>query len=92
LDKAGFDSKISQFFQNYLVNRKTKYFWNNFSSSLFNVDIGVGQGSALSPILFLSLIVHILEKRLKNLKIQIVRYILYLKVKFHKVGLDIHRV
>jgi len=74
LDKAGFNSKISQFFQNYLVGRKTKYFWNNFFSPLFNVDIGVGQGSALSPILsvlYLSSVFHILEKRLKILKILI---------------------
>jgi len=65
LDKASFDSKISFFFQNYLVSRKTKYFWNNFSSPLFNVDIGVEQDSILSPILsalYLSPIFHIFEK------------------------------
>jgi len=32
LDKAGFDSKISSFFSNYLINRKTQYVWNNFIS------------------------------------------------------------
>ena len=61
------------FFQNYLVGRKTKYLWNNFSS-FFNVDIGVGQGLALSPILsvlYLSPILHIFENQLKNLKISI---------------------
>jgi len=51
LNKAGFDQKISIFFSNYLVNRKTKYLWNNFSSSLCNVDVGVSQGLALFPIL-----------------------------------------
>jgi len=69
LDKAGFDSKISLFFQNYLVGRKMKYLWNNFSSFLFNVDIGVRQGSALSPILlafYLSPIFHTFEKKLFN--------------------------
>jgi len=38
----------------------------------FNVDIGVGQGSALSSILsalYLASVLHILEKHLKNLKI-----------------------
>ena len=35
LDKVGFDPKISIFFWNYLVSRKTKYFWNSFSSSFF---------------------------------------------------------
>jgi len=44
--------------------------WNNFSSSFFNVDVEDGQGSALSPILlalYLLLVFHIFEKRLKNL-------------------------
>ena len=74
LDKAGFDPKVSIFFRNYLVGRKMKYLWNNFSFPFCNVDVGVGQGSALSLILstlYLFLIFHILEKRLKNLKIPI---------------------
>jgi len=47
---------------------KTIYLWNNFSSSFYNVDVGVGQNSALFPILsalYLSLIFYILEKQLK---------------------------
>jgi len=59
---------------NYLVKRKTSYLWNNLSSPNFEVNVGVGQGSALSPILsalYLSLFLHILEKHLKNLKIPI---------------------
>jgi len=74
LDKAEFDPKILSFFQDYLVGRKTKYFWNKFSSPSFNVNIGVGQGSALSPILsalYLSPILHIFEKWIKNLKIPV---------------------
>jgi len=62
------------FFSNYLINRKTKYLWNNFSSSLCNIDIRVGQGLAISPILsalYLSPIFHIFEKHLKNLNIPI---------------------
>ena len=72
LRKAGFDPKINCFFSNYLVGRKTWYFWNSFSSSFFNIDIGVGQGLALSSILsvlYLAPILHILEKHLKILKI-----------------------
>ena len=76
LDKAGFDSKVLIFFQNYysLVGKKTKYFWNSFFSPFFNVDIRVGQDLALSPILFtlyLSSIFYIFKKWLKNLKIPI---------------------
>ena len=76
LGKACFDSKVIHFFSNYLIDidRKTQYFWNNFSSPLFSVDVRVGQGSVLSPILsalYLAPVLHILEKHLKNLKIPI---------------------
>ena len=62
------------FFANYLVDRKTNYYWNNFMSPIFNVNIGIGQGSVLSLILsalYLSPFIYILENRLKNLKIPI---------------------
>ena len=74
LGKAEFNPKVVYFFSNYLVGRKTWYFWNKFSSSFFNIDIGVGQGSALSPILsalYLALVLHILEKCLKTLIIPV---------------------
>ena len=74
LVKAGFNYKVLNFFKNYLVSRKTKYFWNSFFSSFCNVDVGVRQESTLFPILlalYLSLIFYILEKYLKNLKIPI---------------------
>jgi len=74
LEKAGLDSKAVTFFANYLVRRKTNYLWNDFSSPMFDVNIRVGQGSALSPILlslYLSPFLYILENRLKNLKIPI---------------------
>jgi len=51
LGKTEFDFCVVQFFSNYLCERKTQYFWNNFSSPLFNINMGVGQGLALSPIL-----------------------------------------
>ena len=50
------------------------YLWNNLSSPNFEVNVGVDQGSALSPILsalYFSPFLHILEKCLKNLKIPI---------------------
>ena len=74
LEKVRFKLRVVNFFSNYLVNRKTKYFWNNFSSSFFDINVGVGQGLALSPILsalYLSLFLHILEKHSKNLDLKI---------------------
>ena len=74
MKKAGFDNWIVSFFANYLVDRKTNYFWNNFMSPVFNVNVGVGQGSTLSSILsalYLLSFIYILENCLKNLKIPI---------------------
>ena len=74
LEKVGLESKVSSFFTNYLVKRNTSYLWNNLFSPNFEVNMRVGQGSALSSILlalYLSLFLHILEKHLKNLKIPI---------------------
>ena len=73
-DKVGFHLKISTFFSNYLVGRRTQYMWNNFFSLFFDVNIGDSQGSALSPILsasYLSLLFYIFEKQVKNLKIPV---------------------
>ena len=74
LDKAGLEPKAMAFFANYLVRRKTNYLWNDFSSPLFDVNVRVGQGSVLSPILsslYLSPFLYILEIRLKNLNISV---------------------
>ena len=74
LGKAGFKLKVALFFADYLVRRKTNYTWNNISSPSFEVNVRVGQGSALSPILlalYLSSFLYILEKQLKNLNIHI---------------------
>jgi len=74
LKKVGFNNHVISFFVNYLMDRKTNYFWNSFTSPLFNVNIGIGQDSMLSPILsalYLSLLLYILEKCLKNLKIPV---------------------
>ena len=74
LNKAGFDSKISQLFSDYLINRQTQYIWNSFTFPFFRANVGVGQKSALSPILsalYITSIFHILEKRTKNLSISI---------------------
>ena len=74
MKKAGFNNCIISFISNYLMERKTNYFWTNFTSPIFNVNVEVGQGSALSPILsalYLFPFIYILENCLKNLKIPI---------------------
>jgi len=74
LGKAGFNLWVVKFFSNYLVDRRTHYFWNSFMSPYFDVSVGVGQGSVLSPILlalYLLPFLHILENQLKILKIPI---------------------
>ena len=74
LYKTGLDNHVVNFFGNYLSNRRTSYKWNSFSSPIVNINVGVGQRSALFLILsalYLSSFLYILEKRLKNLKIPI---------------------
>jgi len=74
LKKAGFDPCVAKFFSNYFIGRKINYFWNSFTLSSFDINIGVGQGLALSPILlvlYFLLFLHIIENCLKNLKIPI---------------------
>ena len=71
LRKAGYDMKISLFFSNYLVNRKTCYSQNGFTLFFFSTDVGIGQELALSYLFFITLIFHIFGKRIKNLKIPV---------------------
>ena len=64
LEKAGLCPKVTSFFTNYLVQRSTNYIWNDLSSPSFEVNVGVGQGSALLPILstlYLSPLLYIIE-------------------------------
>ena len=74
LEKAGLNPKVISFFADYLVRRKTNYMWNDLSSSMYEVNVRVGQGSTLSPILsalYLSPLLYILENHLKILNIPI---------------------
>ena len=74
LKKASVDLHIMKFFSNYLINKRMQYVWNNFSSYFVDVNMRVGQGSALSSILsalYLAPFLHILENHLKNLDLQI---------------------
>jgi len=40
--KNGFNSKVSYFFSDYLVDRSMQFPWSNFVSSFFNVDVDIG--------------------------------------------------
>jgi len=74
LKKVGLNPKVTVFFTDYLVRRKTNYMWNNLSSPTYKVNVGVGQESALSPILsalYLSPLLYILENCLKILNIPV---------------------
>jgi len=80
LAKAGLNANLLKFFTNYHSNRSTSYTWNNFTSQKFTTSVGVGQGSALSPILsaiYLAPIIKTFKKRIKNLKEKIHADILF---------------
>ncbi|CAA7263688.1 unnamed protein product [Cyclocybe aegerita] len=51
LRKQGFSPVVVEFFASYLVGRSTVYCWNTFQSDSQSADMGVGQGSALSPVI-----------------------------------------
>lgn len=51
LRKQGFHSTLCTFFQDYLVGRTTQFLYNGRMLDPTDLTVGVGQGSALSPIL-----------------------------------------
>ena len=74
LTKVDLNYKVTFFFEDFLVKRKTNYTWNKFSSPMFKVNVEVDQGSTLSSILsalYLSSFLYILEKRLKTINIPV---------------------
>jgi len=71
LKKAGLNTNIIGFFNSYYSNCSTTYTWNNFSSLAFNINVEVGQGSALSSILsaiYLTSIIKTFKKKNKKSK------------------------
>jgi hypothetical protein len=50
IDLLGFPAVVGNFFRSYLVGRRTTYRWDSFTSGSYTADVGVGQGSALSPV------------------------------------------
>ena len=51
LQKQGFSCIVTKFFASYLVDQFTAYMWGSFRSGPRQADVGVGQGSALLPVL-----------------------------------------
>ena len=45
IQKAGLNIHVIDFFNNYLINKKTNYLWNNFSSHIFDVNVSIGFSS-----------------------------------------------
>ena len=69
LKKASLNTNVIGFFNSYHSNHSTSYSWNSFTSPPFNVNVGIGQGSALSPILsalYLAPIIKTFQKELKT--------------------------
>jgi len=69
---SGFADCLVDFFSDYLVGRSTQYAWNSFLSHACDTDVGVGQGSALSPILsvlYIALLLHLFEHRAQALNL-----------------------
>ena len=72
LSHFGFANCIVDFFSDYLVGRSTQYSWNSFLSGACDADVGMRQGSALSPILsilYIAPLIHIFEHRAQALNL-----------------------
>ncbi|KAJ3562534.1 hypothetical protein NP233_g9509 [Leucocoprinus birnbaumii] len=78
LAKQGFPAHVCCFFASYLVGRGTRYLWNSFSSDLRSTDVGVGQGSALSPVLsalYLAPVIRLFERRVAHVGCDVLSYV-----------------
>ena len=72
LSHFGFANCIIDFFSNCLVGRSTQYSWNSFLSGAYDTDVGMGQGSVLSPILsalYIAPLICIFELRAQALNL-----------------------
>ena len=72
LQHSGFADCLVDFFSDYLVGRSTQYTWNSFLSHACDADVGMGQGSALSPILsalYIAPLLHLFEHRAQALNL-----------------------
>jgi hypothetical protein len=78
LRRSGFPEKVIRFFSSYLVNRETSYHWGKFSSPKMNADMGMGQGSALSPVesaLYFAPVLAIFNQQAAHLDVTVLSYV-----------------
>ena len=61
MDFNGFLPCATSLIETYLQNRKQYVFVENYKSELYNINIGVPQGSNLGPLLFLIYIYDLLN-------------------------------
>jgi len=69
---SGFADCLVDFFSDYLVGRSTQYAWNFFFSHTCDVDVGVGQGFALSSILsalYIAPLLYLFERQAQALNL-----------------------
>jgi hypothetical protein len=74
----GFLEHVWKFFTSYLVRRGTRYLWNSFSSDRRSANMGMGQGSALSPVLsalYLAPVIKLFESQAAHLSCDVLSYV-----------------
>ena len=72
LQHSGFADCLVDFFSDYLVDRSTQYTWNSFLSHVCDANVGMGQGSALFPILsvlYIAPLLHLFERQAQALNL-----------------------
>jgi hypothetical protein len=78
ISRLGFPMEMGPFFRLYLVGRRTTYRWDAFTSDPFAADVGVGQGSALSPVLsvlYLTLVTRLFHASDIGQKVDLMSYV-----------------
>ncbi|KAJ3558029.1 hypothetical protein NP233_g11592 [Leucocoprinus birnbaumii] len=61
-----------------ILAKGTRYLWNSFSSDLRLTDVGMGQGSALSPVLsalYLAPVIQLFERRAVHVGCDVLSYV-----------------
>jgi hypothetical protein len=78
LSQQGFPTHVGAFFTSYLVGRSTSYRYGLESSPFFDADVGVGQGSALSPMLssiYFSAAMRLFYSQSTKLEVDLLSYV-----------------